>query len=176
LFEALCWAIIGQHINLTFAYTLKKRFVESFGKTLCFENRHYYLFPTPQVISRQTVAGLKRLQLTGKKAEYIIALAQKISRGELTKIRLCQYDGFEAARKALMHLHGVGRWTADYVCLRCLRDPAAFPMADVGLQNAVKQQLGLTNKPTAADLAAYSTAWMNWQAYAAFYLWASLIS
>ena len=72
LFEAICWAIIGQQINLTFAYTLKKRFVEAFGETFYFDNKHYYLFPTPQVISRQTVTDLKRLQFTGKKSEYII--------------------------------------------------------------------------------------------------------
>ncbi len=175
LFEAICWAIIGQQINLTFAYTLKKRLVESFGETFSFKNRQYYLFPTPQVLAHQNVADLRCLQFTGKKSEYIIALAQKISNGDLTKKQLFDHDGFETARKELMHLYGVGQWTADYVSLRCLMDPSAFPVADVGLQNAVKQQLGLSQKPTAEDIARYSTGWKNWQAYATFYLWASLI-
>ena len=175
LFEAICWAIIGQQINLTFAYTLKKRFVESYGETFCFDNKHYYLFPTPQVISQQTVTDIKRLQFTGKKSEYLIELAKKMMAGDLSKKRLLNQDGFEAARKELMKLHGVGQWTADYVSLRCLKDPAAFPIADVGLQNAVKQQLGLNNKPSAEDIIRYSTGWKNWQAYATFYLWASFI-
>jgi DNA-3-methyladenine glycosylase II len=175
LFEAICWAIIGQQINLTFAYTLKKRFVESFGESFSFENKHYYLFPTPQALAHQNVADLRGLQFTGKKSEYIIELAQKISTGDLTKKKLFDHDGFEAARKELMHLHGVGQWTADYVSLRCLMDPAAFPVADVGLQNAVKLQLGLSQKPAAEDIVGYSKGWENWQAYATFYLWASLI-
>jgi DNA-3-methyladenine glycosylase II len=48
-------------------------------------------------------------------------------------------------------------------------------VADIGLQNAVKQQLGLNRKPTAEDMAGYSKGWQKWQAYAAFYLWASLM-
>ena len=175
LFEAICWAIIGQQINLTFAYTLKKRFVESFGETYSFNNKRYYLFPTPKIIAQQTVADLKRLQFTGKKSEYIIELAKIIISGKLTKRRLLNQDGFETARKELMRLHGVGQWTADYVSLRCLKDPAAFPVGDAGLQNAVKQQLGLSTKPTVDDLAKISEHWQNWKAYATFYLWASLI-
>lgn len=175
LFEAICWAIIGQQINLTFAYTLKKRFVESFAEKFSFDNQLYYLFPTPQVISQQTVADLRSLQFTGKKSEYLIELAQKMVAGEISKKRLLNHDEFETARKELMKLHGVGQWTADYVSLRCLKDPAAFPVADVGLQNAVKLQLGGSKKPTADDIIRFSQDWQNWQAYATFYLWASLI-
>jgi DNA-3-methyladenine glycosylase II len=175
LFEAICWAIIGQQINLAFAYTLKKRFVEAFGEKFSFDKKHYYLFPTPQAISQQVVADLRHLQFTGKKSEYIIELAQKMKAGELTKKGLLNEDGFQTARKALMQLHGVGRWTTDYVSLRCLKDPTSFPVDDVGLQNAVKQQLGLSEKPAFADLRRFSDRWQNWQAYATFYLWASLI-
>lgn len=175
LFEALGWAIIGQHINLAFAYTLKKRFVESYGEKYCLDKKPYYLFPTPQVISQLTVGELKRLQLTAKKSEYLIELAIKITAGDLSKKRLLAEDGFKNAGRRLMQLNGVGQWTADYVGLRCLNDPGAFPVDDVGLQNAVKQQLGLSQKPTADDIRKFSVPWQNWQAYATFYLWASLI-
>ena len=175
LFEAICWAMIGQQINLTFAYTLKKRFIESFGRKFNFDKREFYLFPTPQTISRLTVADLRRLQFTGRKSEYIIELARKIGTGTLTKNGLLDDDHFETARKKLVELRGVGKWTAEYVCMRCLNDPTAFPVDDIGLQNAVKQQLGLNEKPTVADMLHYSAGWKNWQAYATFYLWSSLI-
>ena len=175
LFEALCWAIIGQHINLAFAYTLKKRFVEAYGEKFRFDKKNYYLFPRPQVISRLSAAELKCLQFTGKKSEYIIEMAKKMKAGDLSKKSLLAEDGFKTARSKLMQLHGVGQWTADYVALRCLRDPAAFPVNDVGLQNAVRRQLGLNRKPTAGDVSKFSAFWQNWQAYATFYLWASLI-
>jgi DNA-3-methyladenine glycosylase II len=175
LFEAICWAIIGQQINLAFAYTLKKRFVEAFGEKFCFDKEEYYLFPTPQVISQQSVADLRRLQITGKKSDYIIELAEKMNAGDLTLKKLRFENGFETARRQLMQLHGVGKWTAEYVSLRCLKDPAAFPVDDVGLQNAVKQQLGLNKKPTGEDINKLSDRWEKWQAYATFYLWASLV-
>ena len=175
LFEAICWAIIGQQINLRFAYTLKKRFVESFGEKFTLDRRRYYLFPTPQNISRLTVADVRSLQFTGRKSEYIIELAKKIKDGDLSRKGLLLHGEFETARKTLLSLRGVGRWTAEYVSLRCLGDPAAFPAADVGLLNAVKQQLGLDDKPTAEDIIKYSNGWENWQAYATFYLWASLL-
>ncbi len=175
LFEALCWAIIGQQINLEFAYTLKKRFVETFGEKFYFDEKVFYLFPTPQTISQQAVSDLKRLQLTGKKSEYIIELASKFKNNKITKSALLNDDHFETARKKLMHLRGIGKWSADYVCLRCLGDPAAFPVDDVGLQNAVRQQLDLNEKPTPEEILRYATGWKNWQAYATFYLWRSLI-
>ncbi|MBT8372551.1 MAG: DNA-3-methyladenine glycosylase 2 family protein [Desulfobacterales bacterium] len=175
LFEAISWAIIGQQINLEFAYTLKKRLVQSFGEKFCFDKKVFYLFPTPQVISERTVGDLKRLQLTGRKSEYLIELALKMKDGGLTKKALLEKDGFGTIRTELMQLRGVGKWTAEYVCLRCLKDPAAFPVDDVGLQNAVMQQLGLSLKPTADEILRYSSRWDNWQAYAAFFLWRSLI-
>jgi DNA-3-methyladenine glycosylase II len=176
LFEAICWAMIGQQINLRFAYTLKKRFVESFGEKFTFHRRHYYLFPTPQSISCLKVSDLRDLQFTARKSEYIIELAQKMRDGDFSREGLLRHNSFESSRKELMRLRGVGQWTADYVSLRFLRDPAAFPVADVGLQNAIKQQLNLNKKPTADDIIRYSNAWKNWQAYATFYLWASLIN
>lgn len=175
LFEALCWAMIGQQINLTFAYTLKKRLVESYGEKITLNNNTYYLFPTPQAISRLAVSDLRRLQFTGRKSEYIIELARKIESGHLTKRALLNEDQFNSARKNLISLRGVGNWTAEYVCLRCLGDPGAFPVNDIGLQNAVKRELGLNEKPSVDEIHRYAAAWKNWKAYATFYLWGSFV-
>ncbi len=174
LFEALCWAIMGQHINLNFAYILKKRFVESFGEGLSYGDRIFYLFPTPEVIAKQTVSHLRKLQFTEKKSLYIIELANKMKDGSLSKQSLLNLNSFDLAKTELMRLHGVGKWTAEYVCLRCLKDPTALPVDDVGLQNAIKQQLGLKEKPSVDDIYKFSECWQNWQAYAAFYLWNTL--
>ncbi len=175
LFEALCWAMIGQQINLAFAYTLKKRLVESYGEKNTLNNNTYYLFPTPQTISRLAVSDLRRLQFTGRKSEYIIELARKIKGNHLTKKMLLNEDQFETARRELVLLRGVGKWTAEYVCLRCLGDPGAFPVDDIGLQNAIKRQLGLKEKPNISEILSYAAAWKNWKAYATFYLWGSFV-
>ncbi len=113
-------------------------------------------------------------KFTTKKSEYIIELAKKIKDGTLSKNTLLKKDSFKLVKKELMGLHGVGKWTAEYVCLRCLKDPAAFPVDDVGLQNAIKRQLSLHTKPSVDEIYKVSRRWKNWEAYATFYLWNSL--
>ncbi|MBM7563269.1 DNA-3-methyladenine glycosylase family protein [Paenibacillus sacheonensis] len=128
LFEAICWGIMGQQINLAFAYTLKRRFVERFGASVEWEGRRYFAFPEPDVIAA-------------------------LDQAELTRIR------------------GIGPWTANYVLMRCLRMPAAFPIEDVGLHNALKLVLGRDTKPSIAEIKELSAEWKDWKAYATFYLW-----
>jgi len=121
------------------------------------------------------VSRFRQLQFTAKKSEYIIELAKKMKDGTLSKNTLLKKDSFKLAKKELMRLHGVGKWTAEYVCLRCLKDPAAFPVDDVGLQNAIKRQLRLGAKPSVDEIYKLSRRWKNWEAYSTFYLWNSLM-
>ncbi|WP_099159086.1 DNA-3-methyladenine glycosylase 2 [Virgibacillus ndiopensis] len=174
LFEALIWAILGQQINLTFAYTLKKRFVERFGEYLTFDEDTFWLFPTFEKISSLNVKDLRILQITSRKAEYIIGLAKAMKNGELTKELLNQQQDDQQVQKLLMKHRGVGAWTTDYVMMKCLHNMASLPIADVGLHNAIKHQLGLERKPTIEEIEKLSSGWKGWQAYATFYLWRSL--
>lgn len=174
LFEALVWAIIGQQINLTFAYTLKKRFVEHFGESVTYKGETYWVFPTCEKIASLEVEDVKALQFTVRKAEYIITIAQAMASGELNKEKLLKEQKRTSMKKFLMAIRGVGAWTADYVLMKCFHDPTSFPIADVGLQNALKTQLALDRKPTIDELKEFEVQWQGWQAYATFYLWRSL--
>ena len=73
---------------------------------------------------------------------------------------------------ALKALPGVGEWTAQYIAMRALREPDAFPAADVGLMRALTPPGG--SRPSAAEVLARAEAWRPWRAYACFHLWASL--
>lgn len=174
LFEALVWAIMGQQINLTFAYTLKKRFVELFGESLTFEGEKFWLFPSFEKIASINVDDLRKLQFTSRKAEYIIGIAKAMENGELSKELLLQKKDYQQMQKSLMMIRGIGAWTADYVMMKCLHDASSFPVADVGLHNALKNLLGLERKPTIEEIKEYAVDWEGWQAYATFYLWRSL--
>ncbi|KOS63594.1 DNA-3-methyladenine glycosylase 2 family protein [Lysinibacillus agricola] len=174
LFEALVWAIIGQQINLTFAYTLKRRFVEQFGESLTFEGETYWLFPTYERVAAIQVDDLRNLQFTLRKSEFIIDIAKIMASGQLTKEILLQQEDFLKSKNFLMAIRGVGAWTADYVLMKCIQDPTSFPIADVGLHNALKNQLALNRKPTIEEIKSIATHWEGWQAYATFYLWRSL--
>lgn len=171
LFEALCWGIIGQQINLTFAYTLKRRFVEQFGTSAEADGQLYWAFPSPERIAALDTADLIPLQLTSKKAEYLIGVARLVAEGKLSKERLLATGDCKAAEKQLVSVRGIGPWTANYVLMRCLRYPSAFPIDDVGLHLALKQLLGLDHKPSKETIERLSVHWAGWEAYATFYLW-----
>lgn len=171
LFEALCWGIIGQQINLAFAYTLKRRFVETFGTRIGNGDINCWLFPTPQAIASLSVADIAALQMTSKKSEYLIGVAKLIADGKLSKEMLLAADDFKAAERILVAIRGIGPWTANYVLMRCLRYASAFPIDDVGLHNAIKSVLEMPQKPTVAQIRELSSGWKNWESYATFYLW-----
>lgn len=174
LFEAVTWAIMGQQINLKFAYTLKKRFVEHFGEKLDYEGRSYWLYPSPEMIANIEVEDLKKLQFTSRKAEYVIGTAKVMASGELSKGHLMDMPNPDKQHQSLVSIKGIGAWTADYVLMKCLLEPTAFPIADVGLHNAIKNQLGLDVKPKIDEIKELARKWSGWEAYAAFYLWRSL--
>lgn len=175
LFEALCWAVLGQQVNLAFAYAQKRRLVEAFGESRRHDDgRTYWLFPTPARIAHLSVEDLLPLKCTRRKAETLIDAARRMADGVLSRDRLLGLGDFREAGQALRQIPGVGPWTANYVLMRCLRDPSAFPIEDVGLQNAVKSRLRLDAKPTRAQLLDMAAVWRGWEAYATFYLWRTL--
>ncbi|WP_442602864.1 DNA-3-methyladenine glycosylase family protein [Paenibacillus sp. KN14-4R] len=174
LFEALCWGILGQQINLAFAYTLKRRLVEQFGTAYYWEGRTLWTFPTPEVLAKVAVTDLTPLQITTRKAEYIIGVAKLMTEGELSKESLLQHGDLRSAEKDLVKIRGIGPWTANYVCMRCLRYPSSFPIEDVGLHNAIKQLLRIDKKPSIEEIRGLSTGWSGWEAYATFYLWRTI--
>ncbi|KKO52416.1 DNA-3-methyladenine glycosylase family protein [Paenibacillus sp. DMB20] len=171
LFEAICWGILGQQINLSFAFTLKRRLVEAYGKNVTLEGETYHVFPTPETIAALSVLEMEELRMTVKKREYLIGVAKLLMEGELSKEALLQMGDHQKIEKKLVGIRGIGPWTANYVLMRCLRIPTAFPIDDVGLQNAVKHALGLEQKPTRQELLKLAAGWKNWESYATFYLW-----
>lgn len=170
LFEAISWGIIGQQINLAFAYKLKKRFVETFGSAVAFDDTELWMFPTPQQIASLTIQDLTSLQFSARKAEYLIGVAKLIADGEITKEQL-QSVGYKEAENMLTSIRGIGSWTANYVFMRCVRFPEAYPIADVGLHNALKYIMNTESKPSKEQIIDLFSRWNGWEAYATFYLW-----
>ncbi|MBM7839813.1 DNA-3-methyladenine glycosylase II [Alkalihalobacillus xiaoxiensis] len=174
LFEALVWGVLGQQINLTFAYTLKRRFVETFGEKIEVGGTAYWQFPTAQSVSTLDVRDLANLKMTTKKAEYIIGIAQLLASEQLTKQQLMAVETMAEAEQTLTKVRGIGPWTANYVLMRCLRYKEAFPIDDVGFQNAVKLVGGYDGKPNKQTLRMLARPWKGYEAYAVFYLWRCL--
>jgi DNA-3-methyladenine glycosylase II len=173
LFESLVWAVLGQQINLQFAYTLKQRFVEKFGETLMWNEMPYYLFPSSERVTTLTDEDLLPLQFSRQKSKYVVLIAQAFADGVVSKEKLRGLP-LNEAKAILMKIKGVGNWTANYALMKTFRYPDAFPLEDAGLHNAIKNQLGLKAKPSLDRVKKIFKAYKGWEAYATLYLWKSL--
>ncbi|MBX2947409.1 MAG: DNA-3-methyladenine glycosylase 2 family protein [Cyclobacteriaceae bacterium] len=175
LFESLVWAVLGQQINLDFAYTLKQRFVEKFGDAIQWNGNTYYLFPSAEMVARLTDADLLPLQFSRQKSNYCTGIAKAFAERIISKNQLTGL-AFEEAKEKLMALKGVGNWTANYALMKTFRYPNAFPLEDAGLHNALKNQLGLAKKPGLDQIKKIFNNYSRWESYATLYLWKSLES
>lgn len=173
LFESLTWAILGQQINLQFAYTLKHRFVEKFGERLHWNNESYYMFPTPAVVASLTDDHLLPLQFSRQKSKYVVEVANAFATGILSKEKISGLS-FDDAKAELMKIKGIGNWTANYGLMKTFRHPESFPLEDAGVHNAIKNLKGLDRKPTLTQVKRIFKKYAGWEAYATLYLWKSL--
>lgn len=173
LFEALSWSIMGQQISLHVAYALKQKLVTTYGESIVHDNEEYWIFPTAQKLASLEVEELRKLSFTQRKAEYIIGVAELIATGQIDKEQL-QMMSLGEMETRLTAIRGIGKWSANYVIMRCLRHPDAFPLADVGLHNALKKVLNRSEKPSLDEIEQWAENWSGWRAYATFYLWRTL--
>lgn len=173
LFEALCWSIIGQQINLTFAYKLKRRFTETYGTKLTYGNSDYYLFPKPEIVAKIKVEELLPLQFSNRKAEYLIEIAKQFVSGNISKVILSEHTTAEAIR-LLVSVRGIGEWTANYALMKSLKRLECVTYGDVGLYNALHNLKGFPKRPSRSELDLFFDNFKDWEAYTVFYLWRSL--
>ena len=159
-FELTIRAILGQQISVKGATTLAGRIAKSYGQPFSGPAGLTHIFPGPQVLAD---AKLSSVGLTLKRAETIRSLARAVCEGRIQFERIHDTDAFLSR---LVEIPGIGSWTAQYVVMRALGDPDAFPTGDLGLLRA----LGLT---TARDLEKRAEAWRPWRSYACMYLWST---
>jgi len=173
LFESLVWAVIGQQINLSFAYTLKQRFVEAFGSRATDQDKIFYLFPTPEAVALLSDVDLLPLQFSKQKSKYVVAIAKAFVSNEISKDSIAKLT-FDQAKEKLMSIKGVGNWTANYALMKTFRYPNAFPLEDAGVHNAIKNLKRMKTKPTLDQVRRVFKKYKGWEAYATLYLWKSL--
>jgi len=168
-FELAVRAILGQQITVTAARGLAARLVERYGEPIedpaAAELGLTRVFPTPERLIGEDIAALGMPKARGAALE---GLARTVA---ADRAIFTPRGDLESAIAALKALPGVGEWTAQYIALREMREPDAFPQADIGLMRAMADETGV--RPTADQLLARSQAWKPWRAYAAQHLWAA---
>ena len=162
-FEIAVRAVLGQQVSVKAATTFAARLVASCGRPVADGGgTSRWLFPTPEALAR---ADLTRVGLTRARAATLRALASAVAADPSLLSASATLDDSVAK---LARLPGIGAWTAHYIALRALREPDAFPAADVGLLRALETHAG---RPTPAELARMAEAFRPWRAYAVLRLW-----
>ena len=161
-------AVVGQQVTVAAARTLTTRLVERFGTPLATPiDGLTRLFPSPAALAAASGDELGQLGLVRQRQAAIHALAQAVSSGQ---IRLHAGADVAATMDALKALPGIGAWTADYIALRALRWPDAFPAGDVALQKALSPD---GQRLTARAAEGRAERWRPWRAYAVIRAWHS---
>lgn len=161
-FEMAVRAIVGQQVSVAAARTLVGRFALRFGAPI--ETGREDLvrcFPTAGEIAAVASSSIGELGIIGSRAAAIIALATAVSEQRLV---LSPEAELATTREALLSLPGIGPWTADYIAMRALSWPNAFPEGDAGVHRA----LATANR---AEARAIMARWAPWRAYAVMHLW-----
>jgi AraC family transcriptional regulator of adaptative response / DNA-3-methyladenine glycosylase II len=164
-FELGLRAVLGQQVSVRAATCIAARFSEAFGEPVetPFPDLAR-LSPAAEPIARAEVSGIAALGVPAARAHTIRSLARAVVEDNL---RLEPGADVEAAMLRLTALPGIGDWTAQYVALRALRWPDAFPAGDRALRKAL-------DNPSPARMLEIADAWRPWRAYAAMHLWKSL--
>ena len=161
-------AVVGQQVTVAAARTLTTRLVERFGTPLATPiDGLTRLFPTPAALAAASGDELGQLGLVRQRQAAIHALAQAVSSGQIS---LHAGADVVATMDALKALPGIGAWTADYIALRALRWPDAFPSGDVALQKALAPE---GQRLTARAAESRAERWRPWRAYAVIRAWHS---
>jgi len=164
-FETAVRAILGQQVTVKAATTLAGRFAAAFGDPI--ETPHPSLtriFPSASRVAHATPGEIAARGIVGRRAEAILTLAREVANGSL---RLDPGAPVEETMEKLRALPGVGEWTVQYVAMRVLGWPDAFPHGDIGLMKALRTK----NAKEALEI---SARWRPWRAYAVMHLWRSL--
>ncbi|MCK6554258.1 helix-turn-helix domain-containing protein [Candidatus Binatia bacterium] len=167
-FELAIRAVLGQQVSVAAATTLAGRLVARYGTPLHADGvspedpELRFVFPTPAALAAADLTGIG---LPRSRAAAITAFSRAVT-AEPALLREAQ--NLDHAIDRLSALPGIGEWTAQYIAMRALREPDAFPASDLGLRRAAATN---GQSPTACQLRDVAESWRPWRSYAAMHLW-----
>jgi AraC family transcriptional regulator of adaptative response / DNA-3-methyladenine glycosylase II len=164
-FELAVRAVLGQQVTVRAARTLAGRFAKTFGDKLDtpFVGLSH-TFPGPERIAESSIDAICGVGIVGGRARAIRSLAEHCASGEIV---LDPAADAQHTMQQLRAIKGIGEWTAQYIAMRALGWPDAFPHTDYGVMKA----LGEKDPKRVLEIA---EQWRPWRAYATMHLWRSL--
>ncbi len=169
LFEALAIAILSQQITIRFANVLKGRLVQAYGAPVAAWGETLWVFPRPQDLAGAKVADLRGMQLSTRKAEYLVGLARTFADSAWSEAALDALDD-EAFVARVASLRGLGRWSAEWALVRGLGRADLLPADDVGVQRAISDGYFRGRKVTPGMVDRFGRRWRPYRSLAISYL------
>jgi AraC family transcriptional regulator of adaptative response / DNA-3-methyladenine glycosylase II len=158
-FETAVRAVLGQQVTVEAGRKLAQKLVDAFGADIATGiDGLTKLFPDAATLAAVDPGAVAALGMPRARAETVVRLAQAVADGRVALSR----GAIAAGREGLASVAGVGPWTIEYVALRGLGDPDAFPAGDSAIRGALAMTSGVE---------ARSLPWRPWRAYAAVRLW-----
>jgi len=168
-FELAVRAVLGQQVTVAAGRTFAQRLVDRFGEPIETPWQQLSrLFPSAQALAEAEPGRIGELGIVRQRQTAIQALARSVASGALD---LNRSSDALATVEQLKALPGIGDWTAQYIAMRALRWPDAFPAGDVALHKALGVQ---GSKRAAQEAEALSQAWRPWRSYAVLRAWKAL--
>lgn len=164
-FELAIRSVLEQQVTLKTTQKMLHQLAQSYGTPLAESGVEgiTHLFPNP---SQLIAIDLKILRMPSTCRECLKDIV-RVSLGDPL------FFGPAAMEKDIRNIPAIGEWTSQYIAMRALNDPNAFPAGDVALLKAMMELTGVKIKP--AQLKNWTESWRPWRAYAAFHLWATLV-
>lgn len=173
VFEGLIFAISGQQIASGVARLIRTHLVNRFGASMLLGDQIYRAFPSPHRLMEAGVEELLRVKLSRQKTEYILQLASRAAERELDLDVLTTLPD-EVITERLDALHGVGRWTAEWVLIRALGRLDVFPAGDLALKRVLSTYYFDGRRISDLDARSLSERWSPFRTIAATYLFGGL--
>lgn len=167
VWESLMWAIVGQQVNLAFAYKLRRVLVELCGEVAQNGLRAH---PTPESVARLDYADLTARQFSRSKAQYVIDTARLIAAGALP-VETFPSSEPQDVEAALTSVRGIGTWTANYVMMRGCAFPDCVPAGDSALSASLREYFNLDHKVDALESRTLMERFSPWRSLATYHFW-----
>jgi AraC family transcriptional regulator of adaptative response / DNA-3-methyladenine glycosylase II len=168
-FDGLCWAIIGQQINIAFASSLRRELLGIAGIPI----RGMVAHPEAARVAEIPVAELTKRRFSRSKAEYLVGAAQAVASGTLAAENLARGSAV-AAERDLTNVRGIGTWTARYMLMRGAGFADCAPVGDVALAAALQKITAASSRPTHKEVEVLMLPFAPYRSLATIHLWASL--
>ena len=167
VFEGLTWAIIGQQINMSFAFQLRRGLIHLVGQPA---GGGMIAHPTPAGVAGLDYGDLQKLKFSRRKAEYLIDTARLVATGELP---LAALPGLPVpdVLAALEKVRGLGIWSSNYLGMRACGFSDCAPLGDTGLASGLQKLHALAGRPDAEAARILLEPYRPYRSFATFHLW-----